>query len=78
MSQPSSAWVRATIAWERCSQSISQPITGWAESTRRVSDEESLHCQACGRWVEPVLAQFSRYTGEPLCPGCAEAEETNT
>lgn len=60
---------RKPSAWE-------QYIQGLKNSTGRVSDEDSLCCQSCGTWVEPPLASFSRYTGEPLCPGCAQAEET--
>ena len=60
---------RKSSAWE-------QYIEGLKNSTGRVSDEDSLCCQSCGTWVEPTLTSFSRYTGEPLCSGCAQAEGT--
>ena len=60
---------RKPSAWD-------QNVQGLKNTTGRVSDEDSLCCQSCGTWVEPTLASFSRYTGEPLCPGCAHAEET--
>jgi hypothetical protein len=77
MNQQPSAWDRATIAWDRFINSMDQHPKGWAESTSRFSNEESLHCHRCGTWVEPVLAHISCYTGEPLCLGCAESEEAD-
>ena len=61
---------RKPSAWD-------QYIQGLKNSTRCFSDEDSLCCQSCGTWVETTLASFSRYTGEPLCPGCAQAEESS-
>lgn len=49
-------------------------IQNLEESTGHVGGVETLRCQACGRWVETVGVLFSPYTGEPLCPGCAESE----
>jgi hypothetical protein len=60
---------RKSSTWE-------QYIQGLKNSTGRVSDEDSLCCHLCGTWVEPTRAYFSRYTGELLCPGCAQAEGT--
>lgn len=54
-----------------------QYIAGLAESTRPFGGEEIIRCHVCGIWVETVLAQFSRYDGEPTCAGCAQSEETD-
>ena len=51
-------------------------IAGLEESTGSFGSEEIIRCHACGKWVETVLAQFSRYTGEPACADCAQSEET--
>ena len=66
----------STHQFARKPSSWDQYILGLKTSTGRVSDEDSLCCQSCGTWVETTLASFSRYTGEPLCPGCAQAEGT--
>jgi hypothetical protein len=43
-------------------------------STGRFGGEETIRCHMCCRWVDAVTVQFSRYTGDLLCTGCAEAE----
>lgn len=60
---------RKPSAWD-------QYIQGLKNSTSPLSDEDSLCCHTCGTWVETTLAHFSRYKGEPLCLGCAQAEGT--
>ena len=62
--------------WGQSLKSLDAYIQGLENSTGRFGGEETLRCQACGRWVETVRVQFSLYTGEPLCPGCAESEAT--
>lgn len=60
--------------WGQSLKSFDASIQRLENSTGRFGGEEILRCQACGRWVETVGVQFSPYTGEPLCPGCAESE----
>jgi hypothetical protein len=74
MSQQPSAWGKPIKDWGRYLKSVDAYIRSVGESTVRFGDEESLRCHACGTWVEPTLARLSRYDGEPLCAGCAEAE----
>lgn len=78
MSNKVSAWGLPPINdWGQYLKSLDSYIQSLENSTSRFSDEESLCCHRCGTWMEPVLAQFSLYTGEPLCPGCAGSEEAD-
>lgn len=63
--------------WDHYLKSLGSYLKSVGESTGCFGDEETLRCHACGTWVETTLAQFSRYDGEPLCAGCAEAEGFN-
>ena len=58
---------RQPSSWDRY-------IQGLENSTSLGVNDHTLCCHTCGRWIETDLAHFSRYTGEPLCAGCAEAE----
>ena len=69
MNHPPSAQDRHGKTWKKY-------LAGLEESTGSFGSEEIIRCQACGKWVETVLAQFSRYTGEPTCAGCGQFEET--